>query len=70
MPSPEKGVTGYIVAYGPPSNPEAQQFRVTSADPRTLPKAPAGTIISVKAVNAKGLESWDWARATVKSNKQ
>ena len=38
MPSPEKGVTGYIVAYGPPSNPEAQQLRVTQAT-ADLPKA-------------------------------
>ena len=29
-PSPEKGVTGYIVAYGPADKPEAQQLRVSS----------------------------------------
>ena len=65
VPSPEKGVTGYIVAYGPPSNPEAQQSRVNQAS-ANVPKAPTGTMISVKAVNAKGLEGWDWARVTVK----
>ena len=27
-PSPEAGVTGYLVAYGPASKPEAQQIRV------------------------------------------
>jgi len=24
-----------------------------------------GTVLSVKAVNARGLEGWDWARVTV-----
>ena len=64
-PSPEKGVTGYIVAYGPATNPEAQQLRVTTAS-ATVPKLAAGSIVSVKAVNAKGLEGWDWARVTVR----
>ena len=31
----------------------------------TLPRVPPGTIVSVKAVNARGLEGWDWARVTV-----
>jgi hypothetical protein len=31
----------------------------------TLPPVAAGTSISVKAVNARGLEGWDWARTTV-----
>ena len=64
-PSPEKGVTGYIVAYGPPSNPEAQQLKVAQPS-ATVPKVSAGWVISVKALNAKGLESWDAARVTVK----
>ena len=28
----------------------------------TLGSLPAGTIISVKAVNERGMEGWDWAR--------
>jgi hypothetical protein len=64
-PSPEHGVTGYVVAYGPPSNPLAQQTRVT-APSAALNGVAAGTIVSVKAVNAKGLEGWDWARVTIK----
>ena len=64
-PSPEKGVTGYVVAYGPSSNPEAQQLRVALPN-ATIPKISAGTLVSVKAVNAKGLEGWDWARISVK----
>jgi Tol biopolymer transport system component len=64
-PSPEKGVTGYIVAYGPVSNPDSHQLRVAKPS-ATLPGLAAGTVVSVKAVNAKGLEGWDWARVTVK----
>ena len=65
-PSPEKGVTGYIVAYGPPEKPEAQQIRVSKPG-ATLSNVAAGTQIAVKAVNSKGLEGWDWARTVVKS---
>ncbi len=63
-PSPEKTVTGYLVAFGPPANPEAQQLRVTKPS-AIVPHVTPGMIISVKAVNAKGLEGWDWARVTV-----
>ena len=63
-PSPEKGVTGYIVAYGPESNPEAQQLKVSTAS-ATVAKVTPGTVISVKAVNNRGLEGWDWARVKV-----
>jgi Tol biopolymer transport system component len=64
-PSPEKGVTGYIVAFGPPNKPEAQQVRVTRPTAALTGVAP-GMTISVKGVNAKGLEGWDWARVTVR----
>lgn len=64
-PSPEKGVKSYIVAYGPAADPLRTRLTVTSAR-ATLPAVPAGTQISVKAVNARGLEGWDWARGEVK----
>jgi hypothetical protein len=64
-PSPERGVTGYIVAYGPPSSPDSHQLRVVKPS-ATLTGIAVGTVVSVKAVNAKGLEGWDWARVTVK----
>ncbi len=64
-PSPEKGVTGYIVAHGPASKPEAQQVRVTKPSV-TLTGISPGTSVAVKAVNAKGLEGWDWARVIVR----
>ena len=64
MASPEKDVTGYVVMYGPPSNPDAQQMNVT-APAATLKGLAPGWIVSVKAINRKGLEGWDWARTTV-----
>ncbi len=64
-PSREKGVTGYIVAYGPPAKPEAQQVKVAKPDV-TLNNVAPGTVVAVKAVNAKGMEGWDWARAIIK----
>ena len=63
-PSPEHGVASYIVAYGPAADPLRR--RLTVAQPRvTLPRIVAGTVVSVKAVNARGLEGWDWARTTI-----
>jgi hypothetical protein len=64
-PSPEKGVTAYLVAYGPASKPEAQLIKVTEPH-ATVKGITPGTVVSVKAVNAKGFEGWDWARITVK----
>lgn len=65
-PSPETGVTGYIVAYGPAARREAQQIRVTRAA-ATLTNVAPGTVVRVKAVNAKGLEGWDWARVVIEN---
>jgi hypothetical protein len=64
-PSPEKGIAGYLVSYGPPSKPDARQVRVT-APSATIDDAAPGTVVAVKAVNEKGLEGWDWARTVVK----
>jgi len=65
-PSPESGIRDYIVAFGPPDTPEAQHIRVTNPSAVLTGVAP-GTVIAVKAVNAKGLEGWDWARVTVQN---
>jgi hypothetical protein len=63
-PSPESGIKTYVVAYGPASDP--MKTRLTVAAPTaTLPMLPAGTHVAVKAVNARGLEGWDWARVVV-----
>ena len=64
-PSQETGVTGYIVTWGPAVNPALHTLRVLQPT-ATLPAAPAGTAVRVKAVNKKGLEGWDWARGIVK----
>lgn len=63
-PSPEKGVTGYIVAWGPAADPLARRVTVTKPSAELAKIAP-GTVVSVKGVNARGLEGWDWARVTV-----
>ena len=63
--SPEKGVAGYLVAYGPQAKPEAQRLRAVQP-PVTLTGVAPGTVVSVKAVNERGLEGWDWARVTVR----
>jgi hypothetical protein len=63
-PAPERGITGYIVAWGTAAKPESQQIRVTR--PAASIKADPGTVVSVKAVNQRGLEGWDWARVTVR----
>src|SRR5262249_56563034 len=63
-PSPEQGVVAYVVAYGPAGDPLRRKIRVTQPHV-TLPQVPAGTIVSVKAVNAHGLDGWDWAKVAV-----
>ena len=63
-PNPEKGITGYIVAWGPAGKPESQQMRVTK--PAASVKVAPGTVVSVKAVNQRGLEGWDWARTAIR----
>jgi hypothetical protein len=61
--SPEKGVTGYVVTWGPADAPEKNRLRVTAPTAR-IPGLTAGMVVQVKAVNARGLMGWDWARTT------
>ena len=63
-PSPESGITGYIVAWGPRENPPLRTLRVMQPA-ASLDGAGPGTEVRVKAVNAKGMEGWDWARTRV-----
>ena len=63
-PSPETGVTEYIVSWGPADNPALHTLRATQPA-ATIAGAPQGTMVRVKAVNAKGMEGWDWARAVL-----
>jgi hypothetical protein len=63
-PAPEAGITSYIVAYGTAADP--LRHRIVVTQPRAmLPSIAAGTVVSVKAVNARGLEGWDWAKVVV-----
>jgi len=63
-PAPEHGIASYIVAHGPAGDP--LRYRTVVTQPQvTLPQIAAGTVVSVKAVNAHGLEGWDWARTIV-----
>jgi hypothetical protein len=64
-PSPEKGVAAYLVAYGPARQPEARRLRVAKPQVTLAGLAP-GTVVQVKAINARGLEGWDWARVVLK----
>jgi Tol biopolymer transport system component len=63
--SPEKSVSGYIVAWGPPADSYKTQLRVPRSA-ATITGMKPGTVVSVKAVNTRGLEGWDWATVTVK----
>jgi hypothetical protein len=64
--SPETGITGYIVSWGPLTGDAAPKTMRVTQPRATIPGATAGTDVRVKAVNAKGLEGWDWARAVVR----
>jgi hypothetical protein len=63
-PSPERGITSYLVSWAGDGKPEPQQIRVTT--PAASIKVDPGTVVSVKAVNQRGLEGWDWARVTAR----
>jgi len=63
-PSPEKGVAAYLVSYGSASKPPTH-IRVLTPSV-ALTGITAGTVVSVKAVDAKGIEGWDWAKVTIK----
>ncbi|HMS02216.1 MAG TPA: M28 family peptidase, partial [Gemmatimonadaceae bacterium] len=63
--SPERDVVRYVVTWGPAEAPT--RHRAETASPSLLLRdAPVGTVVQVKAVNAKGLEGWDWARGVVR----
>jgi hypothetical protein len=66
-PSPEKGVTAYTVAHGPESDPMAKTMTVKAPRARIQGVKRGEKIqVAVKAVNARGLSSWDWTRVTTK----
>lgn len=63
--SPEKGVREYIVGVG--SNLENIRERMRVSGTRaTVANVKPGSVVGVKAVNARGLEGWDWGRASIR----
>jgi hypothetical protein len=69
VPAAEKGIAKYTVTYGPPANPAAHTL-VAMAPRVTLPPQNGAVHIAVRAVNARGLASWDWARTLVSAKGQ
>jgi hypothetical protein len=63
-PSPETGITGYLVTWGPADNPGLHSLKVTQPK-ATLTGAAPGHVVRVKAINGKGMEGWDWANARI-----
>ncbi len=62
-PNPEADITEYHIVWGPVGEPPRHDMVVT--EPRaTLVNAPIGTVVRVKAMNARGLLGWDWAVLT------
>jgi hypothetical protein len=63
--SPERGVSRYLVRWGPAEDPMRHSATVTTTT-ATLAGAQPGWKVAVKAMNDRGLEGWDWARADVR----
>ena len=62
--SPEKGITKYLVQYTNTSGEvETVEVNTTKA---SLSNVASESTVKVKAVNEKGFEGWDWAKAEVK----
>ncbi len=59
-PAPEQGIREYVVLYGPEENPAREQVIVTEPSVEIRGVKP-GWIVSVKAVDGRGLVGWDWA---------
>jgi Tol biopolymer transport system component len=55
-PSPEKGVTSYILSHGG----REQKVTVSRA---TVTGLKTGDAVRVRAVNSRGMQGWDWARS-------
>jgi hypothetical protein len=65
-PAAERGVTRYRVAYRTANGQPAEREVAASGRPTVrLENVQPGSMVSVKAVNDRGLESWDWAHFTV-----
>ena len=62
-PAIERGVTSYRVRWE--AGGDTGGMRVVRGTSARLTGVPAGATIAVRAIGARGLEGWDWARATL-----
>ncbi|MCZ6858172.1 MAG: M20/M25/M40 family metallo-hydrolase [Gemmatimonadetes bacterium] len=63
-PSVESSVSSYTVAYGPVDDP--MRYTVRVGEPEVMINlTDRPLVLAVRAVNQRGLASWDWARTTV-----
>jgi hypothetical protein len=62
-PAIERGVTSYRVRWEDAGG-GGGGMRVVRGTSTRLAGIPAGSTISVRAIDARGLEGWDWARVT------
>ncbi|HEU4524666.1 MAG TPA: M20/M25/M40 family metallo-hydrolase, partial [Gemmatimonadales bacterium] len=58
----ERGVTGYRVRWEA-ADGKVGGMQVVKGTAARLPGAPEGATIQVRAIGARGMEGWDWARA-------
>jgi len=63
--SAETGVREYIVGVGSDVENIKEHTRV-SGTRATVTNVKPGSVVGVKAVNARGLEGWDWGRVAIK----
>jgi len=61
--SPEKSVRSYVVSYGPEKGSRREEKTTTAK--ATLSGLKPGDVVMVKAVNARGMQGWDWSRVVV-----
>jgi hypothetical protein len=66
-PAPEKGIASYVLEFGPEKDPSA--FSLTVTEPRAMLQGfqlrrGEKLAVAVKAVNGRGISSWDWTRTT------
>jgi len=65
-PNPEKGISHYIVAWGPEGKAAAGSRKFKEARVRLKgPKAGEKWVVTVRAVNERGLASWDESKIVV-----
>jgi hypothetical protein len=60
-PAVERGVTGYRIGWEDAEG-KTGGMRVVRGTSAKLTRVPQGATVLVRAIGARGLEGWDWAR--------